>query len=145
MRAAIFLHLEGDSSGLLGKALEQAGIICDDIHLYKGEPTPDPGAHDILVTMGAAQQVWETEEHPWLVRAPHERRIPLRRALLVQRSLRKSFPFFLADFLAPLRHQFAVPPTSARVPQFGNVLPMLHLAVVLMWRCLCRTCSAWST
>ena len=67
MRAAIFLHLEGDSSGLLGKALEQAGVVCDDIHLYKGEPAPDPGAHDILVTMGAAQQVWETEEHPWLI------------------------------------------------------------------------------
>lgn len=67
MRAAIFLHLEGDSSGLLGKALEQAGVVCDDIHLYRGEPTPDPADHDILVTMGAAQQVWETEEHPWLI------------------------------------------------------------------------------
>lgn len=67
MRAAIFLHLEGDSSGLLGKALAQAGVECEDIHLYKGEPTPDPNAHDILVAMGAAQQVWETDENPWLI------------------------------------------------------------------------------
>lgn len=67
MRAAIFLHLEGDSSGLLGKALQQAGIECEDIHLYKDQPVPEPGAHDILITMGAAQQVWETDEHPWLI------------------------------------------------------------------------------
>lgn len=67
MRAAIFLHLEDDSSGLLGKALAQAGVVCEDIHLHKGQPTPDPADHDILVAMGAAQQVWQTEEFPWLI------------------------------------------------------------------------------
>ncbi len=67
MRAAVFLHLDGDSAGLLGKALEQAGIACDNISLHTGDPTPDPGDHDVLVVMGAAQQVWQTEENPWLV------------------------------------------------------------------------------
>lgn len=67
MRAAIFLHLDDDSSGLLGKALEQAGVVCEDFRLHKGEAPPDPADHDILVTMGAAQQVWQTEEFPWLI------------------------------------------------------------------------------
>ncbi len=67
MRAAIFLHLEGDSAGLLGKALDQAGVRSEEFHLYDSVPTPDPAAHDILVVMGAAQQAWEEDEHPWLV------------------------------------------------------------------------------
>ena len=67
MRAAIFLHLDDDSSGLLGKALEQAGIVCEDVRLHQGARVPDPADHDILVVMGAAQQVWEVEENPWLI------------------------------------------------------------------------------
>lgn len=67
MRAAVFLHLEGDSSGLLGKALENAGVTLEEFHLYDGVPTPDPVDHDVLVVMGAAQQVWEEEANPWLV------------------------------------------------------------------------------
>lgn len=67
MRAAVFLHLDGDSSGLLGKALEQAGVDCEEFHLHKDVPTPDPADHDILVVMGAAQQTWEEEANPWLI------------------------------------------------------------------------------
>ena len=67
MRAAVFIHLDGDSSGLLGRALENAGVELEEFPLYKGVPTPDPTDHDILVVMGAAQQVWEEEENPWLV------------------------------------------------------------------------------
>lgn len=67
MRAAIFIHLDGDSSGLLGKALEHAGIACDEFHLHNDVSTPHPDNHDIMIVMGAAQQTWEEEENPWLV------------------------------------------------------------------------------
>ena len=67
MRAAIFIHLDGDSSGLLGKALEQAGVECEEFHLHKDVLPPDPADHDVLVVMGAAQQTWEEEENPWLI------------------------------------------------------------------------------
>jgi GMP synthase-like glutamine amidotransferase len=67
MNALILQHYLHEDAGLLGDVLATEGISMMVCEVQLGEAIPDPSNFDLLLVMGGPQQVWETDEHPWLV------------------------------------------------------------------------------
>ena len=67
MRAVVLKHLEGEGPGLLGDILSRHGVEFDCINLNAGHPVPPADQHDLMLAMGASQQVWQEDLYPWLV------------------------------------------------------------------------------
>ena len=66
MRALAFEHLRPNPIGIYGDVLEDRGIEVHRVSLPGGEAIPDWRAYDFLVVMGAAANVWDHDEHPWI-------------------------------------------------------------------------------
>ena len=67
MRLLVFQHIECEHPGMLRSYLEKGGVEWDAIELDQGEPIPDLDPYDALWVMGGPMDVWDVEEHPWLV------------------------------------------------------------------------------
>jgi GMP synthase-like glutamine amidotransferase len=66
-RALVLQHHPDEHPGSLGPTLEDAGLTLSTVELDAGQPIPALDPFDLLVVMGGPQQVWEEDEHPWLV------------------------------------------------------------------------------
>lgn len=82
-RILVFQHLACEHPGIFRDFLAEDGIAWDAVELDAGEPIPDLGRYDALWVMGGPMDVWQEDEHPWLVaekaairEAVGERRMP---------------------------------------------------------------------
>ncbi|MEQ9491502.1 MAG: type 1 glutamine amidotransferase [Alphaproteobacteria bacterium] len=67
MRLLVFQHIDCEHPGSLRRFLERDGIEWDAVELDAGEQIPDFESYDALWVMGGPMDVWDVEEHPWLV------------------------------------------------------------------------------
>ena len=67
MRLLVFQHIECEHPGSLRRFLDADGVQWDAVNLDQGEAIPDLAPYDSLWVMGGPMDVWDVEEHPWLV------------------------------------------------------------------------------
>jgi len=67
MRLLVFQHIDCEHPGQLRQYLRQDGVDWTAIKLERGEPIPPLEDYDALWVMGGPMDVWDVEEHPWLI------------------------------------------------------------------------------
>ncbi|MDH5355754.1 MAG: type 1 glutamine amidotransferase [Gammaproteobacteria bacterium] len=67
MRLLVFQHLDCEHPGSLRRFLEADNVEWDAIELDTGDAIPDLDNYDALWVMGGPMDVWDVEEHPWLI------------------------------------------------------------------------------
>jgi GMP synthase-like glutamine amidotransferase len=67
MRILIFQHLSSERPGSLLPLMRADGLHWDVVQLDEGGVIPPLESYDALFVMGGAMDVWDVEEHPWLV------------------------------------------------------------------------------
>lgn len=82
MRILVFQHLDIEHPGIFRDFLDADGIPWDVVELDAGEPIPDLDWYTALLVMGGPMDVWEEDQHPWLV--PEKRAI---RAAVLDRQM----------------------------------------------------------
>jgi GMP synthase-like glutamine amidotransferase len=82
MRILVFQHLDIEHPGIFRDFLDADGIPWDVVELDGGDPIPDLDGYSALVVMGGPMDVWEEDQHLWLV--PEKRAI---RAAVIERQL----------------------------------------------------------
>lgn len=63
----VFQHMPAEHPGYLFERLAADGIPCRMLRLDRGEPIPDLRSFGALWVLGGPMDVWEEEEHPWLI------------------------------------------------------------------------------
>jgi hypothetical protein len=66
VRALAFENLRPNPIGVYCDVLDGRGIGVDGVMVDEGEAIPDWRAYDFLVVMGAAADVWDHDEYPWI-------------------------------------------------------------------------------
>jgi GMP synthase-like glutamine amidotransferase len=67
MRLLVFQHIDCEHPGIFRKFLRADGVEWRAIELDAGEEIPALEDYDALWVMGGPMDVWDIEEHPWLV------------------------------------------------------------------------------
>ena len=67
MRLLVFQHIDCEHPGYLRNLLARDGIPWDAIELDAGDQIPRLEDYDALWVMGGPMDVWDVEEHPWLI------------------------------------------------------------------------------
>jgi GMP synthase-like glutamine amidotransferase len=67
LRLLVFQHIACEHPGIFRKFLEEDQIGWDAVRLYQGEAIPRLRDYDALWVMGGPMDVWDVDEHPWLV------------------------------------------------------------------------------
>ncbi len=67
MRFLVFQHIACEHPGSLRDAMQAHGVAWDAVELDEGEAIPPLERYDALMVMGGPMDVWDIEEHPWLV------------------------------------------------------------------------------
>ncbi len=67
MELLVFQHIDCEHPGSLRTYLEEDGVSWHAIELNNGMDIPDLEDYDALWVMGGPMDVWDVEEHPWLV------------------------------------------------------------------------------
>ncbi|MCY3767810.1 MAG: type 1 glutamine amidotransferase [Gammaproteobacteria bacterium] len=67
MRLLVFQHIECEHPGVLRRFLEEDHVRWDSVELDKGDQIPDLESYDALWVMGGPMDVWDVEQHPWLI------------------------------------------------------------------------------
>ena len=67
MKLLVFQHIACEHPGSLRQFLRRDGIAWDVVELDAGKRIPDLSGYDALWVMGGPMDVWDVEEHPWLV------------------------------------------------------------------------------
>ena len=67
MRLLVLQHIACEHPGVFRRFLAADELPWDAVELDEGQPIPDLGAYDMLWVMGGPMDVWDVEEHPWLV------------------------------------------------------------------------------
>ncbi|GAA4121701.1 type 1 glutamine amidotransferase [Aminobacter aganoensis] len=67
MKILVFQHLKVEHSGVFGEFWREAGHEEHVVELDEGEAIPDLDGFDMLAVMGGPMDVWQEDEHPWLV------------------------------------------------------------------------------
>lgn len=73
MRILVFQHLALEHPGIFRRFLDRDGVSWDAVELDEGEAIPPLDGYDALWVMGGPMDVWDVDEHPWLV--PEKRAI----------------------------------------------------------------------
>ncbi|MEZ5774056.1 MAG: type 1 glutamine amidotransferase [Hyphomicrobiaceae bacterium] len=63
----VFQHIACEHPGQLRRFLAEDGIVWRAVELDEGEPIPPLEDYDALWVMGGPMDIWDVEEHPWLV------------------------------------------------------------------------------
>jgi GMP synthase-like glutamine amidotransferase len=66
-RALVFQHHPDEDPGALGTRLVAAGLDLTVVELDAGDVIPDLEPFDLLLAMGGPMDVWQEDEHPWLM------------------------------------------------------------------------------
>ena len=67
MTALVIQHMPQEDAGLMGTVLERLGIAVHVVKIFADQGLPPPADFDFMLVMGGSQQVWEVDQHPWLV------------------------------------------------------------------------------
>ncbi|MCA0275712.1 MAG: type 1 glutamine amidotransferase [Proteobacteria bacterium] len=67
MKILVFQHLRVEHSGIFAEFWRNAGHSEHIVELDEGEAIPDLDDYDMLAVMGGPMDVWQEEQHPWLV------------------------------------------------------------------------------
>jgi hypothetical protein len=67
VRLLVFQHLECEHPGVLRRFLAADGVAWDAVRLDLGQPIPPLEDYGQLWVMGGPMDVWDVDEHPWLV------------------------------------------------------------------------------
>jgi GMP synthase-like glutamine amidotransferase len=67
MRILVFQHVSVEHPGIFRDFLRADGVAWDAVELDEGQPIPDLGGYDALWVMGGPMDVWDVDEHPWLI------------------------------------------------------------------------------
>lgn len=67
MKLLVFQHIACEHPGIFRSFLKEDGIAWDAVELDAGEAIPALDGYDMLWVMGGPMDVWDVEEHPWLV------------------------------------------------------------------------------
>ena len=67
MGLLVFQHIDCEHPGQLREYLRADGIDWTAVELDEGEPIPPLEDYDALWVMGGPMDVWDVEEHPWLI------------------------------------------------------------------------------
>jgi GMP synthase-like glutamine amidotransferase len=67
MRLLVLQHIACEHPGVLRRFLAKDGIAWDAVELDEGEPIPELEPYDMLWVMGGPMDVWDIDEHPWLM------------------------------------------------------------------------------
>ncbi len=67
MKLLVFQHIDCEHPGRLRDFLARDGIEWTAVELDQGEPIPTLDEYDALWVMGGPMDVWDIEEHPWLI------------------------------------------------------------------------------
>ena len=73
MRLLVFQHIAIEHPGIFRSFLQADGIRWDAVELDEGQLVPDLRAYDALWVMGGPMDIWDVDEHPWLI--PEKRAI----------------------------------------------------------------------
>ncbi len=66
MKLLVFQHSLGEPPAAFSGHARAHGDEMHIVHLYRGDPMPDPGDFTHLLAMGGPMNVWEHGAHPWL-------------------------------------------------------------------------------
>jgi GMP synthase-like glutamine amidotransferase len=66
-RVLVLQHHPDEDPGALGPMLGAAGLALTTVELDQGEQIPALDSFDMLIAMGGPMDVWQEDEHPWLV------------------------------------------------------------------------------
>lgn len=66
-RLLVFQHLDVEHPGVFREFLATDGIAWDVVELDAGDPVPNLDGYAGLWVMGGPMDVWQVDEHPWLV------------------------------------------------------------------------------
>ena len=66
MRVLVFQHIACEHPGILRDFMAEDGIEWQAVELDEGEPIPDLGGFDVLISMGGPMDVWQKDAHPWI-------------------------------------------------------------------------------
>lgn len=67
VKLLVFQHIECEHPGSFRQFLKQADIEWHAVNLDQGDVIPTLEAYDVLWVMGGPMDVWDVEEHPWLI------------------------------------------------------------------------------
>lgn len=67
MRLLVFQHIDCEHPGKLRDFLAADGIEWHAVKLDQGEPIPRLDGFDVLWVMGGPMDIWDVDEHPWLI------------------------------------------------------------------------------
>jgi GMP synthase-like glutamine amidotransferase len=67
MRLLVFQHLACEHPGVFREFLAEDGTGWDTVELDQGESIPRLETYDALWVMGGPMDVWDVDEHPWLI------------------------------------------------------------------------------
>jgi GMP synthase-like glutamine amidotransferase len=67
MRFLVFQHIACEHPGIFRDFLQADGIAYDAVELDEGDAIPPLERYDALWVMGGPMDVWEEDQHPWLV------------------------------------------------------------------------------
>jgi GMP synthase-like glutamine amidotransferase len=81
MRILVFQHIACEHPGIFREFLQSDGIAWDAVELDGGQPIPALDRYDALWVMGGPMDVWQTDQHPWLI----AEKAALRQAVLGRR------------------------------------------------------------
>jgi GMP synthase-like glutamine amidotransferase len=63
----VLQHLAVEHPGIFRDFMREDGITWDTVELDEGEKLPEVAGYDALLVMGGPMDVWEEDQHPWLV------------------------------------------------------------------------------
>jgi GMP synthase-like glutamine amidotransferase len=67
MRILVFQHLSSEHPGIFRSFFARDGVAWDAVELDEGGTIPALEPYDALWVMGGAMDVWDVDEHPWLI------------------------------------------------------------------------------
>ncbi len=67
MKILVFQHVASEHPGSFRDVMKARGVSMHAVELDEGEAIPAPDGFDILLVMGGPQDVWQTEQFPWLI------------------------------------------------------------------------------
>jgi len=63
----VFQHIAAEHPGAFRELMRASGATWTAVELDEGEPVPDLAGFDGLWVMGGPMDVWQKDQHPWLV------------------------------------------------------------------------------
>ena len=67
MNILVFQHIDCEHPGIFRQFFREESIEWTTVKIDQGEPIPSLSHYDALWVMGGPMDVWDTDEHPWLI------------------------------------------------------------------------------